>query len=66
MIGAIGLGFVSETFTFPALFALWFWLFYPHVIRAEEQRLAGLHGAEIEEISAAGAAVLAATSRGAR
>jgi len=49
MIGAIGVGFATETFTFAALFGLWFWLFYPHVIRAEEQRLAGLHGADFEE-----------------
>jgi protein-S-isoprenylcysteine O-methyltransferase Ste14 len=49
MVGAIGVGLATETFTFGAIFALWFVLFYPPVIRAEEQRLRALHGAQFEE-----------------
>ena len=44
-VGAVGLGLATETFTFGVVFALWFVLFYPAVIRAEEQRLSELHGA---------------------
>ena len=44
-VGAVGLGLATETFTFGVLFALWFALFYPAVIRGEEQRLREVHGA---------------------
>jgi protein-S-isoprenylcysteine O-methyltransferase Ste14 len=44
-VGAVGVGLATETFTFAAIFALWFVLFYPAVIRAEERRLVELHGA---------------------
>jgi protein-S-isoprenylcysteine O-methyltransferase Ste14 len=44
-IGAVGVGLATETFTFGAVFAVWFALFYPGVIRAEEERLGVLHGA---------------------
>jgi protein-S-isoprenylcysteine O-methyltransferase Ste14 len=50
-VGAIGVGLATETFTFGAVFALWFVLFYPAVIRAEEQRLRALHGARFEDYS---------------
>ncbi len=43
-LGAVGVGFATETITFAALFALWFWLFYPAVIDAEERKLAEAHG----------------------
>ncbi|HXZ97541.1 MAG TPA: isoprenylcysteine carboxylmethyltransferase family protein [Burkholderiales bacterium] len=49
LVGAIGVALVTRTFTFVALGALWFWVFYPGVLRAEEQRLAALHGGEFEE-----------------
>jgi hypothetical protein len=49
LVGAIGLGLATETFTFAVLFALWFGLSYPAVIRAEERRLRELHGAAFEE-----------------
>jgi protein-S-isoprenylcysteine O-methyltransferase Ste14 len=48
-VGAVGLGLATETFTFGLLFALWFALFYPPVIRAEERRLRELHGARFED-----------------
>jgi protein-S-isoprenylcysteine O-methyltransferase Ste14 len=48
-VGAVGLGLATETFTFGVLFALWFAVFYPPVIRAEERRLRELHGARFED-----------------
>ena len=48
-IGAIGVAFTTRTFTFVALGAVWFWLFYPGVLRGEEERLAALHGAAFDE-----------------
>jgi protein-S-isoprenylcysteine O-methyltransferase Ste14 len=48
-VGAVGVGLATETFTFGILFALWFGLFYPAVIRAEEQRLRALYGARFED-----------------
>jgi protein-S-isoprenylcysteine O-methyltransferase Ste14 len=49
LVGAIGLGFATETLTFAAVFALWFAWLYPGVIRAEERRLRELHGAAFDE-----------------
>lgn len=43
-VGAVGVGFATETISFGILFALWFWLFYPAVIDAEESKLLELHG----------------------
>jgi len=48
-VGAVGLGLATETFTFGVLFAVWFALFYPAVIRAEERRLRELHGTRFED-----------------
>lgn len=48
-LGAVGVGFATETITFAIVFALWFWLFYPAVIDAEERKLAELHGARFVE-----------------
>jgi protein-S-isoprenylcysteine O-methyltransferase Ste14 len=48
-VGAVGLGLATETFTFGVLFALWFALFYPAVIRGEEQRLREVHGARFAD-----------------
>jgi protein-S-isoprenylcysteine O-methyltransferase Ste14 len=44
-LGAVGVGFATETISFGILFGLWFWLFYPGVIDAEERKLLELHGA---------------------
>jgi protein-S-isoprenylcysteine O-methyltransferase Ste14 len=43
-IGAVGVGCMSESVVITATIALLFAATYPSVIRAEEQRLAGLHG----------------------
>jgi protein-S-isoprenylcysteine O-methyltransferase Ste14 len=43
-IGAVGLGFATETLTIPFVLALLFAVFYPKVIRDEETKLAELHG----------------------
>jgi protein-S-isoprenylcysteine O-methyltransferase Ste14 len=48
-LGAVGVGFATETITFAALFALGFWLFYPAVIDAEERKLVELHGTRFAE-----------------
>lgn len=43
-IGAIGVGLATETFTVPILLMLLFAMTYPSVIRAEENKLRGIHG----------------------
>lgn len=43
-LGAIGVGMMSESVIITATIALLFAATYPSVIRAEEHRLAGLHG----------------------
>ena len=48
-IGAVGVGFATETLTIPAIIACMFAIYYPLVIRGEEKRLAELFGAEYEE-----------------
>jgi protein-S-isoprenylcysteine O-methyltransferase Ste14 len=48
-VGAIGIGFATETVTFAIVFGLWFWLFYPSVMDAEERKLLELHGARFAE-----------------
>jgi protein-S-isoprenylcysteine O-methyltransferase Ste14 len=42
-LGALGVGLTTATFTFPALIALGFSLYYPLVIRAEEAKLLRKH-----------------------
>ena len=49
LIGALGVGFATETFAFAAVFAALFALFYPSLIRAEEERLTALHGAAFDD-----------------
>jgi len=44
LLGAVGLGFATGTFTIPALIALGFALKYPGTIRGEEEYLAKRHG----------------------
>ncbi|MBT3176869.1 MAG: isoprenylcysteine carboxylmethyltransferase family protein [Desulfobacula sp.] len=46
MIGVLGIGFCTETFTFPALFVLLFSGYYPFVIKSEEKRLQKLFGVQ--------------------
>ena len=48
MLGAVGIGFCTETLIFPALFLLLFALYYPLVIRSEEKRLHELFGDEFD------------------
>jgi protein-S-isoprenylcysteine O-methyltransferase Ste14 len=43
-VGALGVGFATGTFTFPAILVLLFAASYPSVIRYEETKLAALHG----------------------
>jgi len=49
MIGVLGIGFATETFTFPILFILLFALYYPFVIKSEERRLGQLFGAAFDQ-----------------
>ena len=44
LLGAVGVGFASETFTLPVVFFLWFTIYYPFVIKSEEAELRKLHG----------------------
>ena len=48
MIGALGVGFVTETFIFPILIMISFFLYYPSVIKDEENRLKELFGESFE------------------
>jgi protein-S-isoprenylcysteine O-methyltransferase Ste14 len=44
-LGGFGVMLITETLLLPALFALLFWMYYPGVIRREEEVLRGRHGA---------------------
>jgi protein-S-isoprenylcysteine O-methyltransferase Ste14 len=44
LLGAVGVGFASETLTLPAVLFLVFTIFYPFVIISEEAELLKLHG----------------------
>ena len=44
LLGAIGLGLVTETITIPLVMIAVFALYYPAVILSEEKRLAAIHG----------------------
>ena len=44
LLGAVGVGFASETLTLPAVLFLIFTIYYPFVIRSEEAELRKLHG----------------------
>lgn len=46
MLGGIGIGFATETLTFPPLLALLFSVYYPFVIKSEERRLERFFGAD--------------------
>ena len=49
MLGMVGVGFSTETFTFPIVFILLFSLYYTFVIKSEENRLRKKFGAAFEE-----------------
>lgn len=49
MIGLLGIGFATETLTFPLAFIILFTLYYPFVIKSEERRLRKLFGAAFED-----------------
>jgi protein-S-isoprenylcysteine O-methyltransferase Ste14 len=44
LLGAVGVGFASETFTLPVALFLIFTIYYPSVIKSEEMELRKLHG----------------------
>jgi protein-S-isoprenylcysteine O-methyltransferase Ste14 len=48
LLGALGLGFISETFLIPVLILIGFATYYPLVIESEEAELAKLHKNEFE------------------
>jgi len=48
LIGAIGVGFTSETLLIPTIVAVAFALYYPFVIRSEEKKLREVHPEEFE------------------
>ena len=48
LLGALGVGFASETFLIPALIVIGFAAYYPFVIKSEEAELAKLHKNEFE------------------
>jgi len=48
LIGAIGLGLVTETVSIPLIFLVVFSVYYPFVIRAEEKGLRQVHGREFQ------------------
>lgn len=49
LIGVVGVGFSSETVSFPVIFLVLFSLYYPFVIRGEESRLEEYFGAAYED-----------------
>ena len=48
LLGALGIGFASETFLIPVLILIGFLAYYPLVIKSEEAELAKLHKTEFE------------------
>ena len=49
LLGVIGIGCCTETFTFPIVFTILFGLYYPLIIKGEAQRLKQLFGGEFED-----------------
>ncbi len=49
LLGAVGVGFATETVTFPAVVLIMFSLYYPFVIKKEEERLSDIFGDEFAE-----------------
>ncbi len=48
MLGTLGVAMMTHTFTIPVLTLISFAIYYPYVIRAEEQDLTKIHGASFE------------------
>ena len=48
-LGGLGVGCATETFTFPLLLVAFFVLYYPFMIRSEEQRLRRFWGAAFDD-----------------
>ena len=49
VFGALGVGFCTETFTFPALLLAVMILYYPRVVRKEERRLRERFGCDFDD-----------------
>ncbi|WP_022665009.1 methyltransferase family protein [Desulfospira joergensenii] len=49
MVGVLGIGFCTETLTFPILFVALFSSYYPFVIKSEEKRLRSIFGSVFEK-----------------
>jgi len=48
LVGAFGVGLVTETLLMPLIILILFTMYYPSVIRSEERRLLSLHGEKFE------------------
>lgn len=48
-VGAIGVGFLTETFTMPIVIAAFFGLYYPGIIKMEQKRLRKVHGQFLDD-----------------
>jgi protein-S-isoprenylcysteine O-methyltransferase Ste14 len=48
LIGAVGVGFASETITLPIVLFILFTIYYPSVIKTEEAELGKIHGDEFK------------------
>jgi protein-S-isoprenylcysteine O-methyltransferase Ste14 len=48
MLGGIGVGLATETVTIPIIIAVTFMLYYPYVIRFEEEKLRTVHSEQYE------------------
>ncbi len=48
LIGALGVGLVSETILIPFLILVAFYIYYPHQIKSEEKGLSKLHGKKFD------------------
>jgi protein-S-isoprenylcysteine O-methyltransferase Ste14 len=48
LLGALGVGFATSTLLFPLLILIAFVLYYPFVIKSEENKLMNLHKSEFE------------------
>jgi protein-S-isoprenylcysteine O-methyltransferase Ste14 len=49
LLGAVGVGLATKTLSIPFVIFVLFAVYYPFVIRREEERLTGLHGKRFEE-----------------
>ena len=49
LVGAVGIGFATETLVIPAIILIGFMAYYPLVIRSEESRLLEIHGENFQK-----------------